>query len=55
VKADEIGAEILESCRRGDRDAFRALYEAHKDRLGGGSKGSNHERRSNRSEESQLE
>lgn len=26
-------AEIIESCRRGDRDAFRALYEAHKDRV----------------------
>ncbi|HKT80017.1 MAG TPA: sigma-70 family RNA polymerase sigma factor [Vicinamibacterales bacterium] len=33
MKADEIGAEILESCRRGDRDAFRALYEAYKDRV----------------------
>jgi len=29
----EISAEILEACRRGDRDAFRALYEAHKDRV----------------------
>jgi RNA polymerase sigma-70 factor (ECF subfamily) len=29
----EISAEILESCRRGDRDAFRALYEAYKDRV----------------------
>ena len=25
--------EILDACRRGDRDAFRALYEAHKDRV----------------------
>ena len=29
----EISAEILESCRRGDRDAFRALYETYKDRV----------------------
>src|SRR5436190_3229150 len=29
----EISAEIIESCRRGDRDAFRALYEAYKDRV----------------------
>jgi len=26
----EITADIIESCRRGDRDAFRALYEAYK-------------------------
>lgn len=25
--------EILEACRRGDREAFRALYEAHKDKV----------------------
>ena len=29
----EISAEVLEACRRGDRDAFRALYEAYKDRV----------------------
>ena len=29
----EISPELLEACRRGDREAFRALYEAHKDRV----------------------
>jgi len=29
----EIGAEIIESCRLGDRDAFRALYDLYKDRV----------------------
>jgi RNA polymerase sigma-70 factor, ECF subfamily len=29
----EISAEILESCRRGDRDAFRVLYETYKDKV----------------------
>jgi len=29
----EITADIIESCRRGDRDAFRALYEAYKDKV----------------------
>ena len=29
----EISADIVESCRRGDRDAFRALYEAYKDKV----------------------
>ena len=29
----EISAEIIESCRLGDRDAFRALYEAYKDKV----------------------
>jgi RNA polymerase sigma-70 factor (ECF subfamily) len=28
-----ISPEILDACRRGDRDAFRALYEAYKDRV----------------------
>lgn len=28
-----VSPEILEACRRGDREAFRALYEAHKDRV----------------------
>jgi RNA polymerase sigma-70 factor (ECF subfamily) len=27
----EISAEIIESCRLGDRDAFRALYDMYKD------------------------
>lgn len=29
----EVSAEIIELCRRGDRDAFRALYAAYKDRV----------------------
>ena len=29
----EISPEILEACRRGDREAFRALYETYKDRV----------------------
>jgi RNA polymerase sigma-70 factor (ECF subfamily) len=29
----EISADIIESCRRGDREAFRALYEAYKDKV----------------------
>jgi RNA polymerase sigma-70 factor (ECF subfamily) len=29
----EIGREILDSCRSGDRDAFRALYDMYKDRV----------------------
>jgi RNA polymerase sigma-70 factor (ECF subfamily) len=29
----EVSAEIIESCRLGDRDAFRALYEAYKDKV----------------------
>ncbi len=29
----EIAASILDSCRHGDRDAFRALYEAYKDKV----------------------
>jgi RNA polymerase sigma-70 factor (ECF subfamily) len=33
VHSQEISAEILEACRRGDRDAFRALYEAYKDKV----------------------
>src|SRR4029078_11691844 len=28
-----MGPEILDACRRGDREAFRALYEAYKDRV----------------------
>src|ERR1700733_12732499 len=29
----EITADIIESCRLGDRDAFRALYEVYKDKV----------------------
>lgn len=29
----DISAEVLESCRRGDRDAFLVLYEAYKDKV----------------------
>jgi len=29
----EVSAEILQSCRAGDRDAFRVLYDCYKDRV----------------------
>jgi RNA polymerase sigma-70 factor (ECF subfamily) len=29
----QISPEIIRSCRSGDRDAFRALYDAYKDRV----------------------
>jgi RNA polymerase sigma-70 factor (ECF subfamily) len=29
----DIDAQVLESCRRGDREAFRALYNAWKDKV----------------------
>jgi RNA polymerase sigma-70 factor (ECF subfamily) len=29
----EVSSEILDACRRGERDAFRALYDAYKDRV----------------------
>lgn len=29
----EISAEIIKSCRTGDREAFRALYDVYKDRV----------------------
>lgn len=29
----DISPALLDACRRGDRDALRALYEAHKDRV----------------------
>jgi RNA polymerase sigma-70 factor (ECF subfamily) len=29
----EVAADIIESCRQGDREAFRALYEAYKDKV----------------------
>ena len=25
--------ELVEACRRGERDAFRALFESHKDKI----------------------
>jgi RNA polymerase sigma-70 factor (ECF subfamily) len=31
--SEEVGAEVLDACRRGDRDAFRALYETYRDRV----------------------
>ena len=31
--SDPETIEIIEACRRGDREAFRALYEAHKDKV----------------------
>jgi RNA polymerase sigma-70 factor, ECF subfamily len=33
VVSDPETIEIIEACRRGDREAFRALYEAHKDKV----------------------
>lgn len=33
AQPDEIGADVLDACRRGDRDGFRALYDAHRDRV----------------------
>jgi len=33
VVIDPETIEIIEACRRGDREAFRALYEAHKDKV----------------------
>ncbi|MGH9720235.1 MAG: RNA polymerase sigma factor [Bryobacteraceae bacterium] len=29
----DVSSEVIESCRRGDRDAFRTLFEAYKDRV----------------------
>jgi RNA polymerase sigma-70 factor (ECF subfamily) len=29
----EIGPDVLEACRHGDREALRALYDAYKDRV----------------------
>src|ERR1700737_1852340 len=29
----ELSTEIIESCRSGDRDAFRTLYDLYKDRV----------------------
>ena len=33
LSAGELSTEIIKSCRLGDRDAFRALYEVYKDRV----------------------
>jgi RNA polymerase sigma-70 factor (ECF subfamily) len=33
VRVTEIGPEVIEACRRGDREAFRSLYETYKDRV----------------------
>lgn len=33
TESREVSFEILESCRRGDRDAFRVLYETYKDKV----------------------
>ncbi len=33
LSSRELSTEIIESCRSGDRDAFRALYEMYKDRV----------------------
>src|SRR5205085_4073825 len=30
---EESDRELVEACRRGERDAFRALFEAYKDRV----------------------
>jgi RNA polymerase sigma-70 factor (ECF subfamily) len=33
LRGGDVSPEVLEACRRGDRDAFRALYEAYNDRV----------------------
>lgn len=33
IAEPEIGPETIEACRRGDRAAFRALYDAYKDKV----------------------
>jgi RNA polymerase sigma-70 factor (ECF subfamily) len=33
VTEREIAPEVIQACRRGDRDAFRVLYETYKDRV----------------------
>jgi len=33
LSSREIGTDIIEACRLGDRDAFRALYDLYKDRV----------------------
>jgi RNA polymerase sigma-70 factor (ECF subfamily) len=33
VTEREVAPEVIEACRRGDRDAFRVLYETYKDRV----------------------
>ncbi len=31
--AEEIGRDLIEACQRGEREAFRLLFEAYKDRV----------------------
>jgi len=33
VNSREVGVELIAACRQGDRDAFRTLYEAYKDKV----------------------
>jgi RNA polymerase sigma-70 factor, ECF subfamily len=33
LSARELSSQIIESCRLGDRDAFRVLYDSYKDRV----------------------
>jgi DNA-directed RNA polymerase specialized sigma24 family protein len=33
LSGQKLGKEIIEACRAGDRDAFRALYDLYKDRV----------------------
>jgi hypothetical protein len=30
---EDTGRELIESCQRGERDSFRTLFEAHKDKV----------------------
>lgn len=32
-KDQDVTPAVIDACRRGDRDAFRVLYEAHKDKV----------------------
>ena len=33
AQSNEIGTDVLDACRRGERDGFRALYDAYRDRV----------------------
>jgi RNA polymerase sigma-70 factor (ECF subfamily) len=33
LKEQDVTPAVIDACRRGDRDAFRVLYEAHKDKV----------------------
>ena len=33
LKEQDVTSAVVDACRRGDRDAFRVLYEAHKDKV----------------------